>query len=80
MHIDCLKEATIKLRSENEEVKCPNCEVQLQTYELNEYLDQEEQLAIEKAQTLQIVKLNPSFVSCSCGNIMELIPGDVIKG
>jgi hypothetical protein len=29
---------------------------------------------------MQIVKLNPSFVSCSCGNIMEMVPGDIIKG
>jgi hypothetical protein len=35
---------------------------------------------IEKNQTMQIVKLNPNFVCCQCGNIMELIPGDVVMG
>lgn len=29
---------------------------------------------------MQIVKLNPNFVSCQCGNIMELVPGQVVKG
>ena len=29
---------------------------------------------------MQIVKQNDNFVSCSCGNIMELIPGEVIRG
>lgn len=29
---------------------------------------------------MQIVKLNPSFVCCQCGNIMEMVPGDIIKG
>jgi len=29
---------------------------------------------------MQIVKLNPNFVSCSCGNIMELMAGEIVKG
>ena len=29
---------------------------------------------------MQIVKLNPNFVSCQCGNIMELLPGEVVRG
>ena len=42
VHIDCLKEATIKQLSENLDVKCPKCDVKVQTYELNEYLDDNE--------------------------------------
>ena len=29
---------------------------------------------------MQIVKVNPSFVSCSCGNIMEMVAGDIQRG
>ena len=29
---------------------------------------------------MQIVKNNDDFVSCQCGNIMQLIPGEIIKG
>jgi hypothetical protein len=29
---------------------------------------------------MQIVKLNENFVCCQCGNIMELLPGEVQKG
>jgi hypothetical protein len=29
---------------------------------------------------MQIVKLNPNFVCCDCGNVMELLPGEVQRG
>lgn len=64
VHVDCLKEATIKLRSEDQSVKCPKCQGVIQTYELNELLTKEELDQIEKAQQMQIVKVNENFVSC----------------
>lgn len=80
VHIECLKEQAIKLRCEDQVVKCPTCQGVVQTYELNEYLTPEEIQQIEKAQQMQIVKLNDNFVSCQCGNIMELVAGEVVKG
>jgi hypothetical protein len=29
---------------------------------------------------MQIVKMNPNFVCCSCGNVMEMVPGEIVKG
>ena len=29
---------------------------------------------------MQIVKINANFVQCSCENIMELLPGEIIQG
>ena len=29
---------------------------------------------------MSIIKLNPNFVECACGNVMEKMPGDIIKG
>lgn len=29
---------------------------------------------------MQIVKLNPNFVCCDCGNVMELLPGEIQRG
>ena len=29
---------------------------------------------------MQIVKSSPNFVQCSCENIMEFVPGEIIKG
>ena len=43
-------------------------------------MNAENQESIEKNQQLQIVKENPSFVSCSCGNVMEMVPGEIIRG
>lgn len=80
VHIDCLKEEAIRLLSENDSVKCARCHATVQQYELRDYLSKEEQQAIEKRQEMQIVKLNPNFVSCSCGNIMELEAGEIVKG
>ena len=35
----------------------------------------EDKAEIEKGQKMAIVKMNDAFVSCSCGNVMELAPG-----
>lgn len=80
VHIDCLREATIKKLSDCEDVQCPRCKEPIAAAELNQFLTPEERAEIEKNQTLQIVKANPSFVSCTCGNIMEMMPGEVIQG
>lgn len=80
VHIDCLKENAIQKLSQNENVKCPRCQGDVQMYELKSYLGDKDMEDIEKAQKMQIVKLNENFVSCQCGNIMELVPGEVVRG
>lgn len=79
-HIDCLREEAIKQKSENENVKCGRCLGVVADYEFNEYLSPDDKELIEKSQQMQIVKLNPNFVCCQCGNVMELLPGEVQKG
>ena len=80
VHVDCLREKAFQIKSENGNVTCPRCSVPVADYELNQYLDDKQKADIEKNQAMQIVKINESFVCCSCGNIMEIVPGDVIKG
>ena len=29
---------------------------------------------------MNMIKLNPNFVQCECGNVMLMEPGDVVKG
>ena len=35
---------------------------------------------IQKSQFMQIVKENSNMISCSCGNVMLMEPGEVVKG
>ena len=80
VHIDCFKEAIIKAKANYEPVKCPRCGAEVQDFELNQYLTKEEQAEIEKSQRMNIIKMNPNLISCSCGNIMEMQKGEVIRG
>jgi len=52
VHIDCLKETTIKKWSENLEVKCPKCQADVAQYEAKEYLSPDEKNLIEKNQAM----------------------------
>lgn len=78
MHIDCVRIDAVRKKSENNSVKCPKCQATIQDWELNEYYKPEDVAKIEKNQRMQIVKINENFVQCSCDNIMELLPGDII--
>jgi len=49
-------------------------------YEINQNLKEEDKALIEKNRVNAIVRANPSFVSCQCGNIMEIVPGEVQRG
>ena len=44
------------------------------------YLDEEQKIEIEKNQQMELVKVGENMVSCQCGNIMELVPGQIMKG
>lgn len=44
------------------------------------YLDDDQKMEIEKNQRMELVKVSENMVSCQCGNIMELIPGQTMKG
>mmetsp|Transcript_11811 Transcript_11811/g.19957 ORF Transcript_11811/g.19957 Transcript_11811/m.19957 type:complete len:495 (+) Transcript_11811:782-2266(+) len=79
-HIDCLREEAVNQMSNSQSVKCPRCKENIQQWELNTMLSEEEKKTIEKNQILSIVKENPNFVSCHCGNIMEFVPGQIVKG
>ena len=46
-HIDCLREEAIKQKSENENVLCGRCQMNVADYEFNEYLSPEDKLQIE---------------------------------
>lgn len=80
VHIDCLRESVIGLKSESKDVRCPRCNKIIMDVELNQYLDKEQQELIHKNQTMNIVKENPEMISCSCGNVMFMEPGEIIKG
>lgn len=41
VHVDCLREKIIALKSESKSVLCPKCQLGIQDFELNQYLDQE---------------------------------------
>jgi len=77
VHIECLREKAKKSKSNNENVKCPKCGALVQDFELNQFLTDEDKKEIEDSQKMAIVKLNPNFVSCSCGNVMEFEPGQI---
>jgi uncharacterized protein (DUF2461 family) len=75
VHVDCLRDKTVELKSENKEVKCPRCKEQISEQELKAYLQKEQIDEIDKNVQMNFVKENPNMVSCSCGNIMEMLPG-----
>ncbi len=77
VHIECLKEKTIELKSENKNVNCPKCGKNIQDFELKQYLEKQQLDEIDKRVLMQIVKENDAMVSCSCGNIIEMAPGEV---
>lgn len=78
VHIECVRIDAVRKKSENASVNCPKCQATIQDWELNEYYKPEDVAKIEKNQRMQIVKINENFVQCSCDNIMELLPGDII--
>ena len=52
VRIDCLREEAIKQLSENKKVKCPKCGIEVQDWEVNEYLSPAQKEEISKNQTL----------------------------
>ena len=49
-------------------------------YECKQFLSEEDQKIIDKGQMMSIIKDNPNLISCSCGNLMEMVAGQVIAG
>lgn len=61
-------------------MRCPRCQKQVLSYEANQFLSEEDKKRIEKGQIMAIVKENPNMITCSCGNMMEMVAGKVIMG
>lgn len=62
----------------NQEIKCPkeDCGKIISDYELREILKKDFD-EFDKARQDQLVAANPSLIRCSCGNLMEVLEGQV---
>lgn len=80
IHVDCFREEIVKRLSNNEPVKCPRCHKQILEYECKQFVSEEDQKKIDKGQVMNLIKDNPNMISCSCGNMMEMVAGKVIMG
>lgn len=49
-------------------------------YECRQFISEEDQKQIDKGQIMCLIKDNPNMISCSCGNMMEMVEGEVIRG
>ena len=58
-------------------MNCPDCGQPISQFELRELFGQEYMDELEKLAQSQLLSLNPNMVNCSCGNIMEVVPGPV---
>ena len=61
-------------------MKCPRCHKEIAEFECKQFKSEEDEKKIEKGQLMQIIKMNPDMVSCSCGNMMMMEAGQVIQG
>ena len=44
-------------------------------YDINVNLNEKELKDLEAMTQLQLLAQNPNLVNCSCGNVMEVVPG-----
>jgi uncharacterized protein YbaR (Trm112 family) len=78
VHVKCLKKEIIAQSNIN--VCCPRCKRQIQKFETTQYLSEQEAQEIDLKLFQQMVNENESMVVCSCGNVMDFVPGEVQKG
>ena len=78
IHKQCLSETAVQQIKKSKTICCPkvDCRKQIQDWELRDYMgrDYEE---LEKIIQAQFMAENPNLVSCSCGNVMEVVQGKV---
>lgn len=78
LHKHCLSETAVHQIKKTKTIVCPkpDCKKQVQDWELREYMgnDYEE---VEKIVQAQFMADNPNLVTCSCGNVMEVVEGKV---
>ena len=77
VHLSCFKKAAFDALMKKQFLYCPECKQPLQEAELKKYLSKEELKEIDDSQFKSFIQDQNNLVTCPCGNVMEVQPGDV---
>ena len=77
IHKKCFIDLILSDFSKEQVAKCPECQGNIMEFEINEYLNQEQREELDKQIMQNMVRGNPNLIQCSCGDIIELVQGQV---
>lgn len=77
IHKACLKDLAKLSTRDSKQAACPECTELVSQMELRENCGQEFMEELAKLETANLISKNQSLVNCTCGNIMEVVQGDV---